>query len=67
MSVGAMDFFRGGKQTKDYHGMLDRAYFLRWFEHLLFCLKEMGVENSAIVMDNAKYHKCLPQGTPKGS
>jgi hypothetical protein len=30
---------------------------MRWFEHLLFCLKEMGVENAAIVMDNAKYHK----------
>jgi transposase len=27
----------------------------------------MGVENAAIKMDNAKYHKCLPQGTPRGS
>jgi hypothetical protein len=52
---------------KDYHGMFDVAYFLRWFYHLLFCLIEMGVDNAAIVMDNAKYHKCLPQGTPKGS
>jgi hypothetical protein len=67
MIVGTMDFFRGGKQTKDYHGMFDGSYFLRWFEHLLFCLKEMGFDNAAIVMDNAKYHKCLPQGTKKGS
>jgi hypothetical protein len=67
MMVSTLDYFRGGKQTKDYHGMFDGAYFVCWFQDLLYCLEEMGVKNAVIAMDNAKYHKCLPPGTPKAS
>eukprot|EP00957_Ditylum_brightwellii_P184475 14050760-Ditylum_brightwellii.AAC.1 len=27
----------------------------------------MGVKNSVIMMDNSRYHKTLPEGTPKMS
>ena len=61
------DIFKGGKQTKDYHGMFDGSYFIRWMEKLLDTLDDYGVGNAVIVMDNAKYHKTAPVGTPKGS
>jgi hypothetical protein len=67
MMVSTLDYFRRGKQTKDYHGMFDGAYYLRWFQDLLYCLEEMGVKNAVIAMDNEKYHKCLPPGAPKAS
>ncbi|RHY24712.1 hypothetical protein DYB32_008725 [Aphanomyces invadans] len=62
------DSFEGGsKQTKDDHGMFDGEYFVAWFERLVSILDKMGIENALIVMDNAKYHKCLPPDTPKFS
>ena len=63
-----LDIFEGGKkQTADYHGMFDSVYFIKWMDKLLQALAHRNVENALIVMDNAKYHKCLPDGTPKGS
>ena len=63
-----LDIFEGGKkQTADYHGMFDSAYFIKWMEKLLQALAHQNVEKALIVMDNAKYHKSLPNGTPKGS
>ena len=62
------DVFEGGKkQTVDYHGMFDTKYFVKWMQTLLDTLSGMGIQNAVIVMDNAKYHKTLPEGTPKSS
>ena len=62
------DVFEGGKkQTVDYHGMFDNNYFVKWMQKLLDTLSDMNIQNSVIVMDNAKYHKSLPEGTPKSS
>ena len=62
------DVFEGGrKQTVDYHGMFDSDYFVNWMQKLLDTLSGMGIQNTVIVMDNAKYHKSLPDGTPKSS
>ena len=63
-----LDIFEGGKkQSVDYHGMFDSAYFVRWMDKLIEALAAWDVHSALIVMDNAKYHKSLPKGTPKGS
>ncbi|ETV79617.1 hypothetical protein H257_06877 [Aphanomyces astaci] len=60
--------FEGGrKQTKDYHGMFDLKYFVAWFQRLLDEADSLGKFNAIIVLDNAKYHKGLPDNTPKVS
>ncbi|ETV69287.1 hypothetical protein H257_14914 [Aphanomyces astaci] len=59
--------FFGGKQTKDYHGMVDHKYFVARFGRLLVDLADRGISNTIIVMDNAKYHKCIPDATPRFS
>ncbi|KAF0702437.1 hypothetical protein AaE_015926 [Aphanomyces astaci] len=59
--------FFGGKQTKDYHGMVDHKYFVARFGRLLDDLADRGISNTIIVMDNAKYHKCIPDATPRFS
>ncbi|RHY18505.1 hypothetical protein DYB32_010369 [Aphanomyces invadans] len=60
--------FRGGRrETKDYHGMFDRAYFVNWFKELMDELDLLGKAGALIVMDNASYHKTLPSDTPKGT
>lgn len=60
-----LDIFEGGRQTKDYHGMFNSSYYVKWMEELLKCLKNKGITNTVIVMDNAKYHKALPPDTPR--
>ncbi|RHY24522.1 hypothetical protein DYB32_008817 [Aphanomyces invadans] len=73
--VMALDIFTGGskrassgpktgKEPKDYHGMFDHAYYVKWFERLLDELDADGITNAWIVLDNAKYHKSLPASTP---
>jgi len=63
-----LDMFEGGeKQTKDCHGMFDSVHFIKWMKKLLEALAARNVQNSLIVMDNAKHHTSLPEGTPKGS
>ena len=63
-----LEIFEGGKkQAKDYHGMFDSTYFIRWMDKLIEALAAWNVHSALIVMDNAKYHKSLPEGTPKGS
>ena len=69
-----IDIFTGGgkssgkkKETKDYHGMFDSKYYLPWFDKLLNSLDERNIKNAVIVMDNAAYHKTLPDGTPRKS
>ena len=47
--------------------MFDLAYFINWMKKLLEALAAWNVQNALIVMDNAKYHKSLPEETPKGS
>ena len=47
--------------------MFDGDYFIDWFKKLLSELHVKGIQNSIIVMDSAKYHKTLPQDTPKGN
>ena len=67
LMMDTLDIFQGGsKQTADYHGMFNSEYFIKWMRKLLDALSERGVKNALIVMDNAKYHKMLPEGTPKG-
>ena len=61
------DIFKGGKgrcETKDYHGMFNGDYFVEWFKGLLCKLTELGLRNTVIVLDNAKYHKTKPSDTP---
>jgi transposase len=61
-----LDIFEGGKkQTQDYHGMFDHEYFVQWMQKLLDGLRNRGISNALIVMDNAKYHKTLPETTPR--
>ena len=55
----------GKKDTKDYHGMFNSSYMEMWMEALLDELQKRGIENTVIIMDNAKYHKTLPDDTPK--
>ncbi|ETV83337.1 hypothetical protein H257_04088 [Aphanomyces astaci] len=66
--VVALDIFPGGKSTakqpKDYHAMFNHDYFVKWFAKLLAELGDMGESNAYIVMDNAKYKKGRPVGTP---
>ena len=63
----ALNIFEGGKnQTAGYHGMLDSTYFINWMVKLLQALADQNVQNALIVMDNANYHKSLPEATPKG-
>jgi hypothetical protein len=63
--VESLDIFEGGKQTKDFHGMFNHEYFVKWMATLLATLKERKIENAIIVMDNAKYHKKLPNNIPR--
>ena len=60
-----MNLFQGKNDTVDYHSMFDGDYFVKWMKVLLQSLKAHNIENTIIVMDNAKYHKCLPQDIPK--
>jgi hypothetical protein len=53
------------KETKDYHAMFDNAFFVAWMIRLLNVLDALGIRNSIITMDNAAYHKCLPDDTPR--
>ena len=61
------DIFEGSKQTVDYHIMFDIKYFLAYMVMLLDTLEERGVHNVVVVMDNAKYYRTLPEGTPQMS
>jgi len=61
-NIICLDIFLSGKrtgknETKDYHWIFDSAYFVRWFQLLLDKLTSMGLTNTVIVMDNAKYHQ----------
>ena len=55
----------GGIQAKDYRDMFNHAYLVKWMEKLLGALETRKVRNAVIVMDKAKYHKSLPEGTPR--
>ncbi|GMF29777.1 unnamed protein product [Phytophthora fragariaefolia] len=62
-----IDIFRGRKETnKRLPWNIYSNYFERWMETLLDALSARGVEHAVIVLDNAKYHKQLPKGTPTG-
>ena len=61
-----LDIFEGGKkQTKDYPGIFNHAYFVVWRCKLLDAIKKQNMENTIIIMDNAKYHKQIPDDTPQ--
>ncbi|ETV90236.1 hypothetical protein H310_14938 [Aphanomyces invadans] len=64
------DIFEGGKkrkEPKDYHGMFDHEYFVRWFVRVMDEVESLGKTGVTFVMDNAKYHKVLPVETPRGT
>lgn len=71
--MDTLDVFKGGKYTekqkskdlKDYHGMFTHKSFVGWVKRLLATLKKENITNTIIVMDNAKYHKGLPDDTPR--
>ncbi|ETV73529.1 hypothetical protein H257_11654 [Aphanomyces astaci] len=65
--VLAYEKFVHGKQTKDYHGMFDHQYFAAWFDRLLDALDVAGITKTIDVMGNAKYHKSVPDDTPRFS
>ncbi|OQR90709.1 hypothetical protein ACHHYP_05306 [Achlya hypogyna] len=47
--------------------MFNHSYYAQCFAALLAQLRGLGKSNVAIVMDNASYHKRLPEDTPKGN
>ncbi|CAK4671991.1 unnamed protein product [Aphanomyces euteiches] len=51
----------------DYHAMFDSKYFVQWFAILLSELRRNNIQRACIVLDNASYHKSLPEGTPRKS
>lgn len=63
--LDSVDIFEGGQQKADYHGMFCHDYFVNWMDTLLQALENRGLAGCIIVMDNAKYHKALPESTPK--
>ncbi|OQR85420.1 hypothetical protein ACHHYP_20577 [Achlya hypogyna] len=65
--LGLHVFTGGKKQVKDYHGMFHHRYYVDWFSGLLDQLDAIGKTGVVIVLDNASYHKGLPDNTPKGS
>ncbi|RHY46144.1 hypothetical protein DYB38_010865 [Aphanomyces astaci] len=70
-TVVALDIFEGGKKSKDdpkdYHAMFNHTYFVKWLERAMDCVEALGQTGVVFVMDNAKYHKGLPDDTPRGS
>ncbi|KAF4145792.1 DDE superfamily endonuclease [Phytophthora infestans] len=60
--LATLDIFEGGKQSADYHC---HEYFVGWMDTLLETLSIRELSKCIIVMDNAKYHKVLPETTPK--
>jgi transposase len=54
-----------GKTTKDYHGMFVHEYIVVWMEILFDVLDAKGFRECIIVLDNAKYHKVLPEHVPR--
>ncbi|KAE9301579.1 hypothetical protein PF008_g22716 [Phytophthora fragariae] len=63
--LDSVDSFEGGQQKADYHGVFCHEYFVNWMDTLLQALENRGLAGCIIVMDNAKYHKALPESTPK--
>ncbi|OQR82145.1 hypothetical protein ACHHYP_20814 [Achlya hypogyna] len=53
------------RANADSHGMFNHSYFARWFRALLDQLASIGKGNVIIVLDNASYHKGLPDDIPK--
>jgi transposase len=47
--------------------MFDSKYYIPWFTKLLVSLDQRNIKNAVIVLDNAAYHKTLPDGTPRKS
>ena len=61
-----IEVFEGGKkQTVDFHSMFDSTYFIAWMQNMIDSLTTINVQNDVIVMYNTKYHKSLPNNTPK--
>lgn len=58
---GAKLIFQAKKRTGDYHGQMNWENFSKWFiEQLMPNIPQ----NSLVIMDNAKYHNVLVNGTP---
>ncbi|RHY30833.1 hypothetical protein DYB32_003987 [Aphanomyces invadans] len=66
-----LDIFEGSKRVKDdpkdYHGMFDHTYFVKWFKAAMDEVEFHGKKGVVFVMDNAKYHRGLPADTPRGT
>ena len=45
--------------------MFNHSYFVGWMRNLLDALKEQKIKNTIIIVDNAKYHKNIPDDTPR--
>ncbi|GMF53649.1 unnamed protein product [Phytophthora fragariaefolia] len=58
--LDSVDVFEGGQQKADYHSMFCHDYFVNWMDTLLQALENRGLTGCIIAMDNAKYHKALP-------
>ncbi|OQR86055.1 hypothetical protein ACHHYP_11058 [Achlya hypogyna] len=65
-----LEIFEGGKdpknEPKDYHGMFNHTYFVRWLKRAMDAVEAAGMHGVVFVMDNAKYHKGMPADTPRG-
>ncbi|KAH9087757.1 hypothetical protein LEN26_019822 [Aphanomyces euteiches] len=63
-----LEIFEGGRnQPKDYHAMFTHDYFVAWFESVLDELDALNKANVVFALDNAKYHRGKPAGTPTGA
>lgn len=56
--------FTSKVNSADYHGEMNEANFMKWFEEQLLPHLE---EPSLIIMDNASYHSVLVEKTPTSS
>ena len=54
----SIEIWRAKKSSGDYHGNMNSKIFMRWFEKNL--LPNL-LTPSIILMDNARYHKCLDE------
>ena len=68
LMIPIIDVFEGDKKkTVDFNGMFESTYSIDCMKNLIDYLATINVQNAIIVIYNEKYHKILPENTPKGN
>ena len=64
--MDTLDIFKMGKSKREITtGFFDHHNFRAWMRKFLATLKSRNITDAIIFMDNAKYHKKFPEGTPR--